>query len=211
MTTTRRSFIALAASAAGAGLIIGSARAAAGSTDPMAFTPDMPELAIGSPDAPVTMVEYASLTCGHCAAFHMDTLPILKERFMDTGDLRFILREFPLDPLATAGFMLARCGGERDPMAVIDHFFADQAAIMGSGPVIDNLSASMANAGFDRDTLELCLADDAVFEHIAAVERDARDRLDIAGTPTFFVNGDRLQGNRPIAEFVEAIERHLQA
>src|SRR5690606_9095380 len=69
------------------------------------------DVALGKADAPVTIIEYASVTCSHCATFHASTFPTLKEKYIDTGKVRFILREFPLDPLATAGFMLARCAG----------------------------------------------------------------------------------------------------
>ena len=74
----------------------------------------------------MTIVEYASLTCSHCAAFHNDTYPELKKRYIDTGKVRFILREFPLDPLATAGFMLARCDGEAKYYPIVDLLFAQQ-------------------------------------------------------------------------------------
>ncbi len=83
-------------------------------------------MALGPADAKVTIVEYASLTCSHCAAFHKDTCPELKKRYIDTGKVRFILREFPLDPLATAGFMLARCDGEAKYYPIIDLLFEQQ-------------------------------------------------------------------------------------
>ena len=83
-------------------------------------------MALGPADAKVTIVEYASLTCSHCAAFHKDTWPELKKRYIDTGKVRFILREFPLDPLATAGFMLARCDGEAKYYPITDLLFDQQ-------------------------------------------------------------------------------------
>ena len=85
----------------------------------------LPDIVEGKADAPVTIVEYASMTCGHCAAFHHDVYPILKKDYIDTGKVKFILREFPLDPIATAAFMLARSlGDKRD--AAVDLLFAQQ-------------------------------------------------------------------------------------
>ena len=87
------------------------------------------DVALGPADAKVTIIEYASLTCSHCAAFHEETFPELKKRYIDTGKVRFILREFPLDPLATAGFMLARCDGEHEILPVVDLLFSPAARL----------------------------------------------------------------------------------
>ncbi|MFC0210155.1 thioredoxin domain-containing protein [Chelativorans intermedius] len=86
----------------------------------------LPEQSFGSADAPVTIIEYASLTCGHCRSFHLTTWPALKEKYVDTGRVRFIIREFPFDPRASAGFMLARCAGEDKWYATIDLLYRSQ-------------------------------------------------------------------------------------
>ena len=86
----------------------------------------LPDIALGSSDAPVTIIEYASMTCPHCAAFYANTFPDLKSKYIDTGKVRFIFREFPLDPLAAAAFMLARCAGDDKRNAIVDLLFAQQ-------------------------------------------------------------------------------------
>ncbi len=86
----------------------------------------LPDQVLGEASAPITIIEYASLTCPHCAAFQKETFPALKERYIDTGKVRYIFREFPLDNYATAGFMLARCGGDGKYYPIIDAFFAKQ-------------------------------------------------------------------------------------
>ena len=86
----------------------------------------LPDVALGASTAPVTIVEYASMTCAHCAAFYATTFPEIKSKYIDTGKVRFILREFPLDPLAAAGFMLARCAGDDKRNAIVDLLFAQQ-------------------------------------------------------------------------------------
>ena len=107
MTNRRQLLTAAAGLAAAAMLGSPAARAQADLSSPG----PLGDVWLGSPDAKVTIIEYASLTCGHCATFHRDTWPALKSKYIDTGKVRFVLREFPLDPLATAGFMLARCNG----------------------------------------------------------------------------------------------------
>ena len=86
----------------------------------------LPDIVQGSPTAPATIIEYASMTCSHCAAFHETTWPELKAKYIDSGRAKFILREFPLDPLATAGFMLARCAGPDKRNLLIDQLFSQQ-------------------------------------------------------------------------------------
>jgi len=109
----RRLFQIAAAAFFSSGLAGGVlAEGASVAVDQLMAAEALPDLSIGKSDAPVTIVEYASMTCSHCAAFYATTFPILKSKYIDAGKVRFILREFPLDPLATAGFMLARCAGD---------------------------------------------------------------------------------------------------
>src|SRR5947209_14674871 len=84
------------------------------------------EMALGDPQAPITVIEYASMTCPHCAHFHLTTFPELKKRYIDTGKVRFVFREFPLDPVATGAFMLARCAGNDRYFALLDLLFHEQ-------------------------------------------------------------------------------------
>ncbi|MGY6570003.1 MAG: thioredoxin domain-containing protein, partial [Salinarimonas sp.] len=118
------------------------------------------ELVVGSPDAEIEIIEYASLTCPHCANFRVNTYPLLRERYVDTGKVRMVLREFPLDPLAAAGFMLARCD-EEQTYAIIDMLFETQRQWAGADRPLDALAAMMRQAGFSQEKFESCLRDQA--------------------------------------------------
>src|SRR6516225_3608936 len=107
---------------------------------------------LGSPDAKCTIIEYASMTCSHCAAFHRDTWPKLKSTYIDTGKVHFTLREFPLDPLAAAGFMLARCAGDEKYYAMIDLLFDKQNDWAFVKKPVDALAALTKQAGFTQKT-----------------------------------------------------------
>ena len=110
------------------------------------------EQSLGKDDAPVTIIEYASMTCPHCAHFHETVYPELKKRYIDTGKVRFIFREFPLDPLAAAGFMLARCGGKDKYFPMIETLFAQQKDWVVQKP-LEPLLAIAKQAGFTQQTL----------------------------------------------------------
>ena len=156
--------------------------------------PPLPDLWMGSPDAPTTVVEYASMTCTHCAAFSGESWPRLKRDWVDAGKVRYALREFPLDPLAAAAAMLARSRGPERRQAMVELLFAKQAEwAFVDGPV-EALAAVVAQAGIDRATFDATLRDEAAYK-ATNDERDAAARdLGVTATPTFFVNGLRHPG-----------------
>lgn len=160
----------------------------------------------GPADAKVTIIEYASLTCSHCAAFHKDTYPALKQRYIDTGQVRFILREFPLDPLATAGFMLARCDGEGKYYPVVDLLFSQQKTWAFSDKPLDSLQQAVRQAGFSQEKFESCLRDQKLYDAVNAVRTRASDTLKVTSTPTFFINGQRHSGNMSIDDIEKVIK-----
>src|SRR5215203_725041 len=131
------------------------------------------DMAMGDAAAPVKVYEYASMTCPHCARFQADVFPKIKEKYIDKGKVLWTMREFPLDPRATAAFMLARCSGEDKYWAMIDVLFARQ-------------------AGFTQEQFEKCLQDKALYDGVNAVKQRGNDIFKIDGTPTFFVNGKRF-------------------
>jgi protein-disulfide isomerase len=145
-------------------------------------------------DAKVTIVEYASMTCSHCAAFHRESWPHLKERYVDTGKVRFALREFPLDPLAIAAFMLARCEGNDRYYPVTDMLFGKQAEWAFAKVPVDALERLVAQAGIGKERFESCLKDQRLYDGVNAVRKRGADILRIDSTPTFFVNGVRHKG-----------------
>jgi protein-disulfide isomerase len=184
----------------------------------LAQTPTADELAQAGPDgdvvlgdekAPVTIIEYASMTCGHCAHFSVTTFPELKTRYIDTGKVRFIMREFPLDPLAAAGFMLARCAGKDKYMPMVETLFAKQPDWVVQKP-LEPLKEIAKQAGFTEQSFESCLANQKILDSIQAVRDRASQKLGVNSTPTFFVNGKKINGDLPIEEFAKVIDPYLK-
>lgn len=153
--------------------------------------PDIPQ---GKEDAPVTIVEYASMTCSHCAAFHAATYPVLKSKYIDTGKVRFILREFPLDPLASAGFMLARCEGPDKRNAMVDLLFAQQKNWAFTEKPIEALENLVKQTGMSKESFESCLKDQSLYDKIKEVQDRAAKEFGVNATPTFFINGKKQNG-----------------
>ena len=153
--------------------------------------PDVPE---GKADAPVTMIEYASMTCTHCAHFHETTWPTLKKDYIDTGKVRFILREFPLDPLATAGFMLARCEGPDKRNAVIDLLFDKQQNWAFTDKPLEALEGVIKQTGMSKDKFEACLKEQKLYDQVNEVRDRGAQKFGVTATPTFYVNGTKVTG-----------------
>lgn len=174
------------------------------SVEELAAPQALPDIALGPSDAKVTIIEYASMTCPHCGHFHKETYPELKKRYIDTGKVRFILREFPLDPLATAGFMLARCDGESKYYPVTDLLFDQQDHWAFTDKPLDNLRQMMKQAGFSQEKFDACLQDQKLYDAVNAVKSRAVDQFKVDATPTFFINGQRHAGGMSIDE-LEAI------
>ena len=172
---------------------------------------DLADIAIGSADAKVTVVEYSSLTCPHCAAFATKVYPDFKTKYVDTGKVRFITREFPLDNLAAAAAMLARCVDKEKSFAFVDIMFATQDKWAHGGNPKANLFEIAKQAGFTQESFEKCLTDQALLDKINAVRTRAGEKFQINSTPTFFVNGKRVAGNNSMADFDKVIEPLLGA
>ena len=166
------------------------------------------EMALGDEKAPVTIIEYASMTCPHCATFHMSTYPELKKRYIDTGKVRFIFREFPLDQLAAAGFMLARCAGPDKYFPLIETLFAQQQTWVVQRPLQPLLTIAR-QAGFSEQSFNECLKNQEVLDGIEDVRQRAM-KLNVQSTPTFFINGKLHRGAFTIEEFEKQIAPHLK-
>jgi protein-disulfide isomerase len=170
----------------------------------------LPDMSLGKSDAPVTIVEYASMTCSHCAAFHEATYPALKSKYIDTGKVRFILREFPLDPLATAGFMLARCAGPDKRNAMIDLLFAQQKNWAFNEKPIEALSNLVKQTGMTQESFEACLKDQSLYEKVNEVRNKGAEKFGVNATPTFFINGRKQSGEISPATLDQIIEPLLK-
>jgi protein-disulfide isomerase len=161
----------------------------------------LPDIVQGSQSAPVTIIEYASLTCSHCAAFHEETWPGLKTRYVDTGKVKFVLREFPLDPLAAAGFMLARCLGPARRDAFVDQLFAQRKSWAFVAEPVEPLLALVKLAGMSQTDFQACLGNRELYDRVNKSRDRAAAAFDIESTPTFFINGRKLTGEPALADF----------
>jgi len=162
----------------------------------------LPDIVEGGASAPATIVEYASMTCSHCAAFHEQVWPALKAKYVDTGRAKFILREFPLDPLATAAFMAARCAGPDKRDALIDRLFARQEEWAFRDEPLERLRHE---TGLSPADFLACVKDKALFDGVNETRDSAADRFGLDSTPTFFVNGHKLDGEPALPAFDAAL------
>jgi protein-disulfide isomerase len=219
ITITRRAFTAalsLTGLAALAGVsplrLIGDAMAQGAAAD-VAKPVSLPDMAVGPADASVTIVEYASMTCPHCAAFTEQVFPKIKSEFIDTGKIRFVFREFPLDIKAAAGSMLARCIAKTDAgkyFAVVDLLFKQQNEWAGP-KTTEVLKRIGKQAGLTEQNVEDCLKDQALLDKIAADQKYANEVLKVNSTPTFFINGEMLKGETSFEEFAKKINPLLKS
>ena len=189
----------------------GPARAddAAPSAAALADAGPIADVVLGSDKAPVTIIEYASMTCPHCAHFSENTFPELKKRYIDTGKVRFMLRTFPLDQLAAAGFMIAICGGKDKYMPIVETLFAKQEDWIVKDPV-PPLKEIAKQFGITEDQFNKCLANQKVLDEIQAVRDHAIQKLGVNSTPTFFVNGKKLVGDLSIDQMAKEIDPYLK-
>jgi protein-disulfide isomerase len=171
------------------------------------------EMTLGADNAPVTIIEYASMTCPHCAHFSNTTFPALKKDYIDTGKVRFIFREFPLDPLAAAGFMLARCAGKDDKnkyFAMVETLFQQQNTWVVQ-KALEPLKAIARQAGLSEQQFNDCLSNQKLVEGLEAVRTRASEKLGVKSTPTFFINGEKREGDLPMEDLAKAMEPYLKA
>ncbi len=163
---------------------------------------ELKDIVVGKKDAPVTVIEYSSLTCGHCANFHKNVLPTLKKKYIDTGKVRYIIREFPLDNLAVAGFMLARCKSDKYNEIVEDLYAHQEEWAFVRNP-LEKLKERARKAGFTDDSFMQCLRDQSLLDKIVKVRNKASKEFNVNSTPTLFVNGKLLRGASHIRQIEE--------
>lgn len=208
MPLTRRGLIATGAALAAAPGV--GARAAFGQTPPETVDTarlmqpgPLGDCVLGAPDAPVTVVEYASVTCPHCARFHTSTLPELKEKYIDRGHMRLVFREFPLNQLDIAAYIFARCtlgtgralGNQERYFVYLEALFRRQREWATAPNPIVALADIAAEAGYARADLEQCLRDQTILDAVLHSRDRAVSEFGVSSTPTFFVNGRRATGS----------------
>jgi protein-disulfide isomerase len=176
----------------------------------LAAVPDIGERSLGKPEAPVTIIEYASATCPHCAAFHTLVWPQLRSAFVDTGKVRWIFREFPLDDLAMAAFMLARCSPQDRYFDVIAELFGTQKLWAGSeGSARDELARILARFGMNQGAFDVCVQRQDLVEAIYGIAKTANQTFGVRSTPTFFIDGERVEGAQEFETFQAKIDAAL--
>ena len=208
MRITRREFVVSTGALVAAVSFLASAPLALAQTVEELMRPGpLPDLVEGKADAPVTIIEYASMTCPHCANFHKTTYAALKTKYIDTGKVRFIFREFPLDELAVAASMLARCAGKDDSgkaLALIDVLFASQDKWATRNPV-PILQQMARQAGITEKAFDECLKDQTLYNNVLAMRERASKEYKVESTPTLFVNGKMQKGGATIEELDKII------
>jgi protein-disulfide isomerase len=168
----------------------------------------LPDMALGPAKAAVSIVEYASMTCPHCAAFAQNVFPMLKSKYIDSGKVHFVFREFPLEIKAAAASMLARCiaGGDSGKyFAAVEQLFKRQDELIDHTK--NTLNSIGKAAGLDEAAVEACEKDQALLDKISADQKFAIDELKVDATPTLFLNGEKLKG----AVSFEELDKKIQA
>jgi protein-disulfide isomerase len=153
------------------------------------------DMSMGPDTAKVTVIEYASASCPHCAAFYKDVFPALKTEYIDTGKIKFIFREFPHNDPALAAFMVARCAPKEKYFPLVDVFFNTQDEWLKDP--LAGLNKIAQQAGFTKESFDACMKNEAVAKAILEVRKTA-DGLGVTGIPTFFINGEVLDGETTI-------------
>lgn len=174
--------------------------------DLLAQSGTLADKVLGDENAPVTVVEYASMSCPHCASFHNNTWKSFKEKYVDTGKVRFIFREFPLDTAAYAVAMVARCAPDSKYYDVIDTYFAEQADWRSAANVYEALLSRAEPFGFTKETFDACLQNQSLVDGLNEIRTKAAEQFGVSSTPTFFINGVRESGALTIEQLEERIE-----
>jgi protein-disulfide isomerase len=183
-----------------------------GTADSVVDAVSLPDMALGPPDAAVTIVEYASITCPHCAAFNENVFPRIKAAYIDTGKVRYLFREFPLDPVAAASSVLARCVADGDSVKyfeVTDALFRqDWSKVTKPRETLNQIGKQ---AGLNEQQVGTCLKDEALFNKIVAGRTSATAKLGINATPTFLINDEKIVGATSFEEFDMRIKALLKS
>ncbi|MBK8175254.1 MAG: DsbA family protein [Rhodospirillales bacterium] len=165
--------------------------------------------ALGSETAKVTIIEYSSLTCPHCADFHRETLPQIKAAYIDTGQVRYIVRDFPLERRALAAATVARCLPPDRYFGFVDMLFRDQQAWARGDNLLADLKVRAQLAGLSAADFDACISDKGLIDGIQAKAAEGSTKNGINSTPTFLVNGTTLSGALPYDDYRAAIEKAL--
>lgn len=210
MWITRRSLIGVAAT-----LALVPAALAQGQNAPATLeAPDATQVTasdhvLGKADAPVTVIEYASMTCPHCAVFHGTVLPKIKSEYVDAGKVRVVFRDFPLDRLALTASVIARCAEPERYLSFVDVLFASQLTWARSENPLEALKKIGALGGLDGAKVDACLKDESLFNAVLSQRLGGERTFKINATPTLIVNGKPVPGGAEYETLKKAIEAQL--
>ena len=171
---------------------------------------------LGSAKAPVTLIEYSSLTCPHCAAFHQSSFEKLKKDYIDTGKIFFIFRPFPFDSVATAASMINHCvaktgAGNSSYFSFLEVLFKTQSQWSLAENPVAALAAYAEQAGINREALQNCLKDQSLLDSIRQTQQHASTVFSVNVTPTFILQDKKIEGNMPYEDIKEIIDGYLEA
>lgn len=203
--------LALTGCASGLPDIIAGAGSAAGappSAAELRKAGALDDTSLGNPQAPVTVIEYASLGCPICAVFHKKVFPRLKTAYIDTGKVYYIYREFPIGKSSAAAAQAARCVPEKQFFRVTEKFMANRGRWNGREPDPDLIYKIVQDTGLSRAAFDSCMANQKTSEEITSVKQRGRE-FGIKGTPTFFINGQHIRGAVNFEEMRKLIDKHL--
>jgi protein-disulfide isomerase len=177
----------------------------------LAKPPALPDMALGKDKAPITIIEYSSLTCPHCAAFEENVFPMLRSKYIDTGKVRFVSREFPLELKAAAASMLARCIAANDAPRYFDAItmlFKQQDAVVEH--TAETLKDIGGHFGMSEQDVDACEKNQDQLDKIQADEKFAFEQLKVDATPTFFINGEMSKGSMSFEELDKRLSKLLK-
>lgn len=169
------------------------------------------ERVLGKADAPVTLIEYASFTCPHCANFAKETLPAVKKDYIETGKVKLIYRDFPLDNLAMRASMMARCAPQERYFGLVETLFQTQANWARASDPAGALKRLGAVAGLSGENFDACMTNKEVFDGIMSMRAKADQEHKVNSTPTFFIDGKKVTGDLSLAQFRKQLDAAIAA
>lgn len=177
------------------------------SCKPLSTEEALKDRVLGDPKAPITIIEYASLGCPHCAKFHQETLPKIKKNYIDTGKAKLIFRDFPLGGAAYAAAMMARCAPPARYFQFVDVLFQNQQIWAGSKDPRAALARIGKLGGMSQADFDACLNNEALFKGLKNVQLEAKQKFDVNATPTFIINGEKISGAQPYEVFQKVLDK----
>ncbi|OSQ45105.1 MULTISPECIES: DsbA family protein [unclassified Thalassospira] len=164
------------------------------------------EHVMGAEDAPVTIVEYASFTCPHCARFANEVFPEVKKELIDTGKVKWIYRDYPLDGVAVRASAVAQCSGDDRYFGVLELLFKSQLTWARSNDPIEGIKQVARFAGMDGETVDKCLADEELINGIVGSRLEAEQKYNVNATPTFLIDGKTYSGEKDLKFFADKVD-----